>query len=321
MVMQNLLARQMQFGFMMGFGSAQEARHIVDFAHEKAFDSVWVGDHVAFAVPIMDSLAQLSFVAALTDRLILGTAVYLLPLRHPTPAAKQIATLDRLSAGRLIFGVGIGGEFPAEYAACGIPLNERGARLGESIEVLKHLWTGESVDYQGQYFQLDNVKMLPSPMQRAGPPVWCGGRQPASLARAGRLADGYISYAITPERFRQSLETIAESMEATDRKLQTFGTGHLLFTRIDDDYESAFAAANDHLSARYAMDFSKPTRKYAAIGRPADIAARMRDFYDAGVRHFVLDMVGPLEDRLPQLQRFSEEVRPLLEASVSEASG
>lgn len=313
--MQNLLSEQIKFGFMTGFSSQKAARQIVDFAHKQAFDSLWVGDHVAFAVPILDSLTQLAFASALTDRLLLGTAVYLLPLRHPTPVAKQVATLDRLNEGRLIFGVGIGGEFPNEYAACGVPLSARGAILGESIEVLKRLWTGEPVDYQGKHFQLQQVQMLPAPLQQSGPPIWCGGRQRAALNRAGRLADGYISYVITPDRFRQSLATIAESIESSGRNLQTFGTGHLLFARIDDSYELAFKAANAHLSQRYAMDFSDATRKYAAIGRPADVAEQMRAFYDAGVRHFVLDMVGPLADRLPQLQRFSEEVRPLLEAS------
>lgn len=317
MDIQNILTKKVQFGMMTGFGTAAAARRIVDFAHQNDFDSLWVGDHVAFPVPIMDSLTQLSFAAALSDRLIFGTAVYLLPLRHPTPVAKQIASLDLLTDGRLIFGVGIGGEFPNEYAACGVDITQRGARLGESISLMRKLWSGESANFAGRHFNLQEVLMLPKPKQTGGPPIWCGGRRPAALARAGRLADGYISYVITPDMFADALNTIAESAEQEGRQLSQFGTGHLLFARIDDDYETAFKIANDHLSKRYAMDFSKATRKYAAIGRPEDVAAKMIEFHSAGVRHFVLDMVGPEADRLIQLERFAGEVKTLINKSVS----
>ena len=310
--MKDILSNTLQFGIMSGFRSPADAHRIVDFAHQHHFDSLWVGDHVAFAVPIMDSLTQLSFAAALSDRLILGTAVYLLPLRHPTPVAKQIASLDLLSEGRLIFGVGIGGEFPNEYAACGVEVKQRGARLSESIPLMRALWSGESVNHTGRYFNLQEVSMRPTPYQPGGPPIWCGGRQPAALARAGRLAHGYISYVVTPAMFADALASIAKAAEQANRKLAHFGTGHLLFARIDNAHETALKVANDHLSQRYAMDFSKATRKYAAIGRPEDVAATMQSFCDAGVRHFVLDMVGPPADQLAQLQRFAEEVRPLL---------
>lgn len=314
MTMQDMLTKDLKFGFMTGFADWETAKKTVDFAHKMDFDSLWVGDHVAFPVPIMDSLMQLAFAAAMTDRLLLGTGIYLLPLRHPTPVAKQLATLDSLTAGRLVFGVGIGGEFPNEYAACGVPIGERGARLGESVEVLKLLWSGEQVSYDGRYFQIDQVQMLPKPRQQGGPPVWFGGRQKAALRRAGRLADGYISYVITPDMYRAALDTIASGAEAAGRNLQQFGTGHLLFMQVDDNPDKAFAAAVKHLSRRYNMDFTAPTRKYAAFGRPEDVAARIDEFRAAGVRHFVLDVLSMGEDRDVQLQRFSEEIKPLLTA-------
>lgn len=317
MNIQDLLSNNVQFGMMTGFGTPKAARLIVDFAHKHGFDSLWVGDHVAFPVPIIDCLTQLTYAAALSTRLTIGTAVYLLPLRHPTPVAKQISSLDMLSDGRLIFGVGIGGEFPNEYAACGVDVKQRGARLGESVKVLRKLWSGEPVSFEGNYFNLNNVRMRPVPKQSGGPPIWFGARQPAALARAGRLADGYISYIVTPSMFADALNRIADSAEQANRKISQFGTGHLLFARIDDDYESAFKIANSHLSQRYAMDFSKATRKYAAIGKPSDVAAKIAQFHDAGVRHFVLDMVGPETDRLDQLERFVGEVKTLFGASIS----
>src|SRR5205814_8660007 len=106
------------------------------------FDSLWVGDHISFPLAIFDPLLQLAQAAVVSRRLLLGTGVYLLPLRHPVPVAKQVATLDHLTEGRLIFGVGVGGEFAREYEACGVPINERGPRLTEAIGIPRKLWTG-----------------------------------------------------------------------------------------------------------------------------------------------------------------------------------
>ena len=173
------------------------------------FDSIWSGDHVAFAGPILDPLMLLAQAAALSDRLKIGTAVYLLPLRHPAPVAKQVATLDTISNGRVIFGVGVGGEFPIEYELCGVPVEERGARLSEGIRVLRSLWSGRPVANDGRFYPFSEVAIEPPPAQPGGPPIWCGGRADPALRRAGRLADGWMSYVIDPERYRRSLETIA----------------------------------------------------------------------------------------------------------------
>jgi len=276
------------------------------------YDSLWVGDHVAFAIPILDPLLQLAQAAVVSRRLILGTAVYLVPLRPPGPIAKMVSSLDHLTEGRLIFGVGVGGEFPKEFELCGVPVNERGSRLTESMEVLRKLWSGEPVSHRGRHFEFGEVAMQPPPRQTGGPPMWCGGRSDAALARAARLADGWISYVVTPAMFAESVAKIASFAAARERRVASFGTAHLLFLRLDDDPSEAFRAANQCLSVRYAMDFSKPTRRYAALGRPADIAAQVRAYHDAGVRHLILDFVGPYEDRDRQIERFSVDVMPLI---------
>src|SRR5271166_4572393 len=144
---------------------------LVELVDRCGYDSLWVGDHIAFAVPILDPLLQLAQAAVVSRRLVLATGLYLLPMRHPTLAAKQVATLDQLSEGRLIFGVGVGGEFPKEYEACGVPLGERGARLTESIAVMRKLWTSETMSHQGRFFSFDGVRMLPAPRQAGGPPI------------------------------------------------------------------------------------------------------------------------------------------------------
>ena len=276
------------------------------------FDSIWSGDHVAFAGPILDPLIQLAQAAALSDRLTVGTAVYLLPLRHPAPVAKQVATLDRLSNGRVIFGVGVGGEFPIEFALCGVPVEERGARLGEGIRVLRKLWSGKAVAHDGRFYPFPEVAIQPPPVQPGGPPIWCGGRADPALRRAGRLADGWMSYVIDPKRYRHSLETIAAAAAAADRKLDRFGTSHLLFVRLDKDRESALEFAAKFLSVRYAMDFSRAAERYCALGEPADVAAAIRAFHEAGMRHVVLNVLAPESEKAAHLQRFADGVMPLL---------
>ena len=103
---------------------------LVELIDRSGYDSLWVGDHISFPLHIFDPLLQLAQAAVVSRRLQFGTSVFLLPLRHPTPVAKQVSTLDHLTEGRFIFGVGVGGEFPKEYEACGVPITERGARLG-----------------------------------------------------------------------------------------------------------------------------------------------------------------------------------------------
>ena len=166
---------------------------LVELVDRSGFDSLWVGDHVSFAVPILDPLLQLAQAAVVSRRLTLGTSVYLLPLRHPAPVAKQVSTLDHLTEGRLIFGVGVGGEFPKEYELCGVPHNERGARLAEGVAVLRKLWTGEKVSHDGRFYgPFNDVSMRPPPRQPGGPPIWFGGRSDAALRRIGRIGDGYL---------------------------------------------------------------------------------------------------------------------------------
>jgi probable F420-dependent oxidoreductase len=302
----------LRVGFITGVGSREAARGIAQLATRHGYDSIWTGDHVAFPMPILDPFQQLAQIAAYCDDVTLGTSVYLLPLRHPVLAAKQVASLDQLCDGRFVFGVGIGGEFPAEYAACEVPHGERGARLSASLPILRALVRGEPAKGDGRFYHFPETVLAPAARQDGGPPFWCGGRAPAALRRIGRLGDGWISYVVTPERYREGLSRIAAAAEEAGRRLERFGTSHLLFARIDADYETSLEHANAHLSHRYAMDFRSATERYAALGPPTSVAEKVNAFREAGVRHLILDMTGPAQDREDQLQRFAEEVRPLL---------
>jgi probable F420-dependent oxidoreductase len=287
---------------------------LVQLIDRCGYESMWVGDHVAFVLPILDPFLQLAQAAVASRRLTLGTAVYLLPLRHPGPVAKQVATLDHLTEGRFVFGVGVGGEFPKEFELCGVPVTERGARLTESVEVLHKLWTGQPATHHGRFFNFDGVTVQPPPRQAGGPPIWAGGRSDAAIQRVARMLDGWMSYVVTPDMFRQGLDKIAEAAGAAGRKFERgFAASHLLFTRVDKTYEDALEAATKTLSTRYAMDFRRAAQRYCALGRPQEVVETIRRYYDAGARHIILDFVGPYEERFDEIERFAAEAMPLLD--------
>lgn len=290
-----------------------EMVELVQLVDRTGFDSLWCGDHISFPAAILDPMLQLAQAAVVSRRLTLGTGVYLLPLRHPVTVAKQVSTLDHLTEGRLIFGVGVGGEFPKEYQACGVPREERGGRLTEGIGLLRKMWSGEPVTHHGRYYPaFEGVPMQPPARQPGGPPIWCGGRQEVALRRAGEIADGWVAYAITPKMYQDGMAAIAKAADAAKRGDVPFGSGHLLFTCLGKTYEDALDVATKALSHRYAMDFRKAAERYAALGPPDRVASRIREFHAAGARHVVLDIVGPYEDRPRQIQWFASDVLPLL---------
>jgi alkanesulfonate monooxygenase SsuD/methylene tetrahydromethanopterin reductase-like flavin-dependent oxidoreductase (luciferase family) len=142
--------------------------------------------------------------------------------------------------------------------------------------------------------------------------MWFAGRSDAALRRIGRIGDGWLSYVITPDMYRAGLDKIARAAETAGRNVSRFGTGHLLFTRVDDTYEKALDAATETLSVRYAMDFRKAAQRYCALGRPEQIVETIRQFHAAGLRHVILDLLGPYEDRHRQIEWFASEAMPLL---------
>ena len=239
--------------------------------------------------------------------------MYLLPLRHPAPVAKQVATLDHLTEGRLIFGVGVGGEFPKEYEVCGVPHNERGARLAEGVAVLRKLWTGEKASHDGRFYgPFTDVPMRPPPRQPGGPPLWFAGRTDAALRRVGRIGDGYLSYVVTPDMYRAALGKIEDAATQAGPAAWRVRQRAPAVRAARRLYEQALDRATETLSVRYAMDFRKPAMRYCALGTPQQVAERIREFHAAGVRHVILDLLGPYEQRNAQIEQFAAEAMPLL---------
>ena len=301
-----------RYGFSLSFPCIDDGRALVAQAEADGWDSVWLSDHVEFTEPMLDPLVQLAHLGGASTRLRFGTAVYLLPLRHPVHVAKQVATLDRLLGGRFDFGVGVGGEFHNEFAACGVSVHERGARMDEALPLLRKLWSGQPVHHDGRFYAQRETQLLPAPRQTGGPPILTGGRSEPALRRAGRLADGWISYVVTPEQYRDALAKIAAEAERARREIARFETGHLIFLALGASREQALEQATATLSQRYAMDFRRATERYAAFGTPAEVAERIAEFHRAGMRDLIVDIVARPEEREEQLARFAREVRPLL---------
>jgi probable F420-dependent oxidoreductase len=308
------IAANTEVGLMSGFQSYTHLATTIESLDRLQYDSVWVGDHIAYTTPILDPMLQLAQAAALSDRLKVGTGIYLLPLRSAAIAAKQASSLDHLSNGRFVFGVGVGGEFPNEFDACGVPVGQRGARLSEAIDVMRLLWRGEPCSFAGEFTSFNDVHMQPATLSVGGPPIWCGGRSKAALSRIGRIADGWISYVVTPEQYRQGLQTIIDGARSVGRELQQLGTAHLLFVRMADSRDEALEQGNAILSKRYAMDFRRATERYCALGPGDAIIETLREFHAAGVRKFILDFLGSPDEQAAQLERFSAEVLPVLRA-------
>jgi probable F420-dependent oxidoreductase len=303
-----------RFGAFLSPHPPEEQFALARRVEDLGYDSLWTGDHIAFHNPLYESLTLLATYAAITRRVKLGTAVYLLALRHPTVAAKITSTLDVLSGGRLIFGVGVGGENPKEFEACGVPHNERGARVTEGIEVVRTLWRDAPAGFKGRFTQFEGVSIDPKPVQKPTPPIWVGGRSDAALRRAGRQGDGWVSYVVQPARYAQSLEKIRATAAQAGRSLDGFTAAHLVFITVGRDYERAEKTWVERLSRRYNQDFSPLARKYGVIGTPAQCAEQLQRFAEAGCAYFLMNPICGLDEEREQLEVIAAEILPRFRA-------
>jgi alkanesulfonate monooxygenase SsuD/methylene tetrahydromethanopterin reductase-like flavin-dependent oxidoreductase (luciferase family) len=256
-------------------------------AEEAGFDAVWVGDHLHMPSPNYDSVVALSAVAATTERVKLGFGVMLLGLRQPAWAAKQLTTIDALAPGRLLLGVGVGGEFPEEFEALGLSTKRRGRLLDEALDVLPDWLEGRSAPAL-------------EPAISALPPIWVGGRSDAALARAARVGAGWLSNWMSPDRMRERGEALAALAAVEDRPRPALGT--TLSVHVDADEGRARQRASTYTEAMYGMPFER-VEKYTTVGSAERVAAQIAAYADAGVEEFVLT---PLTgDPLPQIERLA----------------
>ncbi|HCV20369.1 MAG TPA: LLM class F420-dependent oxidoreductase [Gammaproteobacteria bacterium] len=293
-------------------GDAWEPEHLT-FVEDAGFDILTTGEHIVFHRPILEAVSVLGYAAAVTSKIKLAPATLILPLRHPTMVAKYFSSLDVLSKGRIILTVGAGGDYPREFHACGVPKQERGIRSTEAIEIIKKYWSGGRFDYHGKIFQLEDVDLLPLPVQPGGPPIWVSGRSNGAMRRAAVLGDGWHPYFFTPAQCRESFSQVKAIAADTGRTLpENYVFACFIYCSMYDDVKEARDRAIETLSYRYKQPFEKIVDKYCAYGPPSRVVESLSRFVEAGASKLLIGLIMPAEERLAYIERFAKEVLPEL---------
>jgi probable F420-dependent oxidoreductase len=269
----------------------------VDVAAEHGFTDVWATDHILIDHAgaedygrIYEAITTLAWIAGRSREIRLGASVIVVPMRNAVVLAKQLATLDALSEGRLIAGFGVGWS-EAEFTNVGVGdrFHERGAYAEETIALCRHLWSGSREPFQGRFHQFEDFHFQPLPAQGAGIPIWLGGRDERALRRAGRLADAYHASAASPTALAQRIPIVREAAAAAGRPMP-------------------------RLSGRARVELnSGPESFYTMHGSPAAVASEIRSFAALGVDHLALAF--PPRDAVglrAAVGRFMREVVPLV---------
>ena len=270
------------------------------------YDYVTCGEHVCFNVPSANSFISLSVAAGATTRIKLVNSIALVPLYPPALLAKLGAALDVASNGRFSFGVGIGGEIAREFEACGVPVNERGARTNEALEIITRLWSEPSVDFDGRFNSFKGASIEPKPVQQPHPAIWISGRKDAAMRRTARFGDGWMPYMYTPDMVASSLATIRSQ---TDRAVRG---GLFIWGCVHRDGQVAHDMAASALSKMYAQDFSRLTSRYAFAGTPDAVVTQLRTYADAGAQTMIVSFACPRDELDAMQQLFAAEVLPAL---------
>jgi alkanesulfonate monooxygenase SsuD/methylene tetrahydromethanopterin reductase-like flavin-dependent oxidoreductase (luciferase family) len=295
-------------------------------AESLGYDSLSVNDHIIFRTSWLDSISVLAAVAAVTNRIKLGTSLLNIVVRNPVICAKSLSAIDILSSGRL-FAAGVGpGSHKGDYDVCGIPFEERWSRFNEALEILKMLWnnnyredissnmkppTSKPVDYNGKYYQLEKISIEPKPFQKPHPPIFIGtwGSSEAGLKRAAKYGDGWMAsaYNITPDKFKEKWEVLLSYREVLHKNTHPFENSVVsMFGYIDDDRNKVHRMIKDVLSPA----LGRPTEELEnslLFGSADHCVEKIRAFYEAGVKriHF-----WPVSDYLEQIETFRDKIVP-----------
>ena len=281
---------------------------IASLADDSALEYLWVSDHLMFWHAMYESLSLLSALAARTERVRIGTAVLQLAMRQPVFVAKTLASIERLSRGRLTVGVGVGGEFPPEWEAAEVEVRSRGNRTDEMIQALRGLWGSDPYNQQTKHVHIKGVDLHPKPS--APPPIWIGGRKEPSLRRAAKFGDGWMGIFLTPEMYAERVVQLRAHCEKVDRDPSEVFPSLYVWTCIAETMEKAREVAQ-LLSAFYNTPFEKLER-YAVIGDEESCAERFQAFADAGARHFAVAPISAEVSTAP-LIGLTEKIIPLVQ--------
>ena len=294
------------------FEMAEEAERI-------GLDSLWVGDSL-LSKPRLEPITTLSAIAARTSTVRIGTAVLLAAMRNPVLLAHSVATLDIISRGRAILGMGVGGVFndalKKEWGAVGVLGKERAKRFEEIAEILRLLWTKNDVSYCGEYFDLDNVNLQPKPFQQGGVPIWIACHEsagnPQQWKRAAALGDGIVSISDTPDELEVGLQKYSSYLQMDiDDSLQK-DVSFYLTININQDQHVAEKDAHDYLSRYYGSNIWGT--RWGPFGSADSIIERCNQYWDAGVNRLIVRFAS--FDPIEQVKRFETQVLPYISDPV-----
>ncbi len=274
------------------------------------FDIIGCGEHVTFYGDSANGLVSLSVAAGATEHVKLMSTITLVPLYPPALLAKMGAALDVASGGRFTLGVGVGGENPKEFDACGIPVKQRGSRTDDALEVITRVWTETDVTYDGRYTKLENFSLKPLPIQKPRPPIWVSGRTDAAMKRAAKFGNGWLPYMFTPEQLSESITKIKGFGEEMGQDMSNFTFAVYIFTAVHEDNDTAVKYASDRLSTQYSQDFSKLVHKYGLAGDPDKCQARLREYIDAGATSVFVTSACPDDYIDRNLEMIAKDVMP-----------
>ena len=290
-------------------------------AEDAGFDGVYVGDHLVHPRPFLDAVVALTAVAGVTTRVSIGTCVMLVALRPSALLARQLATLDALAPGRLRIGVGVGGEYPAEFAVAGVPLAERGRRTEATVRELRALLSGAPTTLAAA--DGEGVEITITPRPAAPVPFLFAGWKDVALRRAAELGDGWIGYLLAPDSFARRRARLLELRDELGRAHEPFTTGMLLPVAVDDDADGASARAAQAWTRVTATADPLPDRLFVA-GPPDAIVEQLHVYWEQGCTELVLAPVDQGEGYLSQVEVLASDVLPALRSfappPVSDAS-
>jgi probable F420-dependent oxidoreductase len=290
-----------------GRGGADFLWTLCETLERSDVDSIWLSDRLSSPAPVPEVMTTLAAIGARTTRLKFGPSVVVLPYRTPVVAAKEMATVDWLSQGRLFPAVGVGVELPREFEASGVAFAQRGRRTDEAIRVMRMLWTQDEVTFQGEFYKLDRISILPKPWQ-SPLPIWIGGKSEAAMRRAARLGDGWIPSFITPDEMRAGIQKVQDMAAAESRQVPEDHFGTLINYAIADTEDAARAMAQPFIP-RGRVD-EATMRQCTAFGPVGRVLEKVEEYVKAGASKFILRPLCPSERMLDQLGRVAEHVCP-----------
>jgi probable F420-dependent oxidoreductase len=282
-------------------------RRFLERTEALGFESAWVVEQVLGTHPCLEPVELLSWAAALTSRIRLGTAVLLTPLRSPVHLAKSLATLDQLSGGRLDVGIGLGGN-PKIYAAFGISAARRVARFNEGLRLMQALWTEPRVTFAGEFWQLENAALEPKPLQRPHPPLWVGAHHPDAFRRSVTWAKGFMGAgSATTATFAKEVALLRTLLTEAARDPGSIEIGKRVYVGVDRDRDRAGRRMAEYFGGFYGR--AELAAEVSVWGSVDQVVAGLREVTAAGAE---LVMLNPVFDEVEQLEVLAAEVVPRL---------